>query len=65
MNILTVTQAARASGFSVRTLRKAIQTGTLKANKPGHDWLINVEDLTQWVNNPIAHKRGRKKRYGA
>lgn len=58
---LTVSQAARASGFSVRTVRKAIQVGTLKASKPGHDWLIEADELTRWREDKAAHTRGRRR----
>lgn len=59
-NLITVTQAAEQSGLSVRTIRKACQVGTLKAELYGKTWLIDPADFTAWLANPDAHKRGRR-----
>lgn len=60
--MITLTQAAEISGFTSRNLRRAIKAGTLKADKPGHDYLLEQSELERWLNDTSAHKRGRKQK---
>lgn len=59
-NLITVTQAAEQSGIPSRTIRKACQVGTLKAELLGKTWLIDPTDFQTWQADEQAHKRGRR-----
>lgn len=59
-NLLTVTQAALKSGLSDRAIRKAITRGDLRAQQYGKTYVIEAAELERWLNDPAAHKTGRK-----
>lgn len=50
---LSVFEAAKATGYSQRLIRKAIQFNRLKANRPGGigDYRILREDLLAWLRS--------------
>ena len=47
---LTIKGTAIYSGLSESTIRRAIQSGTLKANKVGGKWLIKSEWLDRYLS---------------
>ncbi|MCT2023187.1 helix-turn-helix domain-containing protein [Corynebacterium sanguinis] len=42
---LTLKEAAVYTGYSVKTLRRRIQDGTLKASRTGRDYRVKTDDL--------------------
>lgn len=60
MNLLTLTEISQRTGYETSTLRRAIQRGNLKATKLGKTWLVAENDLKRWLDNPQAHKTGKK-----
>ena len=48
---LSLKDAVQYSGLSDSSLRRAIQTGRLKANKVGHKWLIKSEWIEGFLNS--------------
>lgn len=46
---LTTDQAAKQSGFSLKTVYRAIHDGELLASKVRSRWLIAPEDLATWL----------------
>lgn len=53
MMLLTLKQAASASGFSVKTLRRAIKLKRLKCSQPngvGGKILVSEESLNAWLS---------------
>ena len=49
MNNLTTQEAADILGVTVRTVRRAIKRGQLKATKRGRDWFIEAESLKNYT----------------
>ncbi len=47
---ITVAEAAKRSGYSVRMLQRLLQTGRIKGIKPGHDWFTTLGAV-------LEHKR--------
>lgn len=45
MNFLTTKEAAEKLGLSIRAVQKMIESGRLKANRVGRDYLIPMESL--------------------
>ncbi len=43
--LLTSAQVAKKLGFTQDHIRRLCGSGKIKAIKPGHDWLINEQDL--------------------
>ena len=58
---LTAEQAAKQSGFSLKTIYRAIRDGELPAWKVRSRWLIASEDLATWLGprdqEPAARHR--------
>ena len=50
-NWLTIKSSVNYSGLSESTIRRAIQTGHLKANKVGGKWLIKSEWIERYLNS--------------
>ena len=48
---LSIKGCTQCSGLSDSTIRRAIQAGTLKANKVGGKWLIKSEWLERYLSN--------------
>ena len=48
---LSIKGCTQCSGLSDSTIRRAIQAGTLKANKVGGKWLIKSEWLERYLNS--------------
>lgn len=57
---LTVSEAAKQSGLSDRAIRKAITRGALKAKQFGKTYVIEPKEFQRWLDDPAAHKTGRK-----
>jgi len=48
---LSIKGSTQYSGLSESTIRRAIQAGTLKANKVGGKWLIKSEWLERYLSS--------------
>ena len=48
---LSIKDAVRISGLSESSIRRAIQSGQLKANKVGGKWLIKSEWLERYLSS--------------
>ena len=48
---LSIKSCTQSSGLSESTIRRAIQLGTLKANKVGGKWLIKSEWLEKYLTS--------------
>ena len=48
---LSIKDSVEYSGLSESTIRRAIQVGTLKANKVGGKWLIKSEWLNRYLTS--------------
>ncbi len=48
---LSIKSCTQYSGLSESTIRRAIQAGTLKANKVGGKWLIKSKWLERYLSN--------------
>jgi excisionase family DNA binding protein len=46
--LLTLRQAAERLGISPATLRAQVRNGRLHAIKPGHDWLVEEEEIERY-----------------
>jgi excisionase family DNA binding protein len=51
---LDIREAATRSGFSTRTIYRAIKAGELKAAKVRSRWRIAVRDLEEWLRPHTA-----------
>lgn len=58
MEILTIEEIAKKTNKSVKTIRRQIAEGSLKANKINNRYRISVSDYKKWYNNYIS---GNKK----
>ena len=48
---LSIKDAVRISGLSESSIRRAIQAGTLKANKVGGKWIIKASWLERYLTS--------------
>ena len=48
---LSIKSCTQCSGLSESTIRRAIQAGTLKANKVGGKWLIKASWLERYLTS--------------
>jgi excisionase family DNA binding protein len=55
---LTVAEAAKQSGYSIRTLQKLLQKGLVEGWKPGHDWFTTLDAVREYKRKV---KKGRPK----
>lgn len=60
MKLLSTTQAAALLSIPRRTVQQLCDTGEIRAEKIGRDWLIKESAL----NNFIPRRRGRPKKEG-
>jgi excisionase family DNA binding protein len=51
---IDIKEAAARSGFSTKTLYRAIAAGELRATKVRSRWRIAVSDLEAWLRLPLA-----------
>ena len=58
MEILTIEEIAKKTNKSVKTIRRQIAEGSLKANKINNRYRISASDYKKWYNNYIS---GNKK----
>jgi excisionase family DNA binding protein len=56
---LTVAEAARKSGASVRAIQRWLQDGHIEGWKPGHDWFTTLDAVLAYKEKV---KRGRPKK---
>lgn len=57
---ITVSEAATASGLNPSSIRRAIARGDLQAERYGKTYVIEPAEFQRWLDNPLAHKTGRK-----
>ena len=57
----TINKAAEVSGYSAKTVRRAIQNNVLTAVATGGKYLISETNLSAWINDSEAHMRGKKR----
>lgn len=58
MEILTIEEIAQKTNKSIKTIRRQIAEGSLKANKVNNRYRISITDYKKWYNNYIS---GNKK----
>jgi excisionase family DNA binding protein len=51
LKMLTITQAAQATGASAYAVRKWAKNGTISAARVGSKILVNMQSLTDYLNN--------------
>ncbi len=56
---VSLADAARQSGYSVRTLQKLVKEGKIVGWKPGHDWFTSVEEVMTYKETV---RQGRPRR---
>ena len=59
---ITVAEAARLSGLSMRQVARLLRDGTIQGIKPGHDWLVKPSAVMEYLQQ--ERKPGRKKGSG-
>ena len=55
---ITVAEAAKRSGYSMRWIQKLLESGRIQGIKPGRDWLTTLEAVLQFKRSA---RRGRPK----
>ena len=60
-DLISVPEAARRAGIAVNTMRLAARHGTIKAIKPGRNWLIDASDIPRWKRE--AYQPGKAIRH--
>ena len=55
---ITVAQASRLSGLSVRQLQSLLKNGVMEGVKPGHDWLVRPSAVVDYLKRD--RRPGRK-----
>lgn len=60
--MLTTAQVAARLGVTPRRVQALIQTGRLRAVKPGHDWLIAEEDLASIAKRHTGRPSKKEKK---
>jgi len=50
-DFLTVEEVAARSGYSEKTVYRAIDNGRLRASKPASRWRIDPEDYWRWMRS--------------
>ena len=48
---ITVAEAARLSGYSMRRIQLLLQTGRIEGIKPARDWLTTLEAVLEHKRN--------------
>jgi excisionase family DNA binding protein len=56
---ISTKEAAERLGISPRRLLQLIKTNRLPAIKPGHDWLVNPDDLEKVKHRPTGYPAGK------
>jgi excisionase family DNA binding protein len=60
--LLSPAQAAEIAGCHNDTIRRAIQFELLKAQKIGHMWVLDIEDLQAWIAAGMPNHRRKSTR---
>ena len=60
---ITVAEASRLSGLSMRHVARLLRDGTIQGVKPGHDWLVRPSAVMEYLRQ--ERKPGRKKGSGS
>ena len=55
---ITVAEAAKRSGLSMRHISRLLRDGTIRGIKPGHDWLLHPSAVMEYLQQ--ERKPGRK-----
>ncbi len=56
---ITVAEAAKKSGYSMRTIQRLLKEGKIDGWKPGHDWLTTLGAVMEYKKGV---KRGRPRK---
>ncbi|MEZ4671463.1 MAG: excisionase family DNA-binding protein [Anaerolineae bacterium] len=56
---LTVAEAAKQSGSSIRTIQRWLEDGKIEGWKPGRDWFTTLDAVTEYKRKV---KMGRPKK---
>jgi excisionase family DNA binding protein len=59
---ITVAEASRLSGLSMRQIARLLRDGIIQGVKPGHDWLVKPSAVMEYLQQ--ERKPGRKKATG-
>lgn len=59
--MLTTQEAAERLGVSIRRVQALIQSGQLRAEKIGRDYIIREEDLEQVLNRKPGRPKKKQK----
>ena len=62
MALISVAEAARRHGLSVRRIREVLTKGTVRGVKFGKTWAVEEESLEAYMNSP--RKRGPRPKRG-
>ena len=57
---ITVSEAAKRTGLSMRQISRLLRDGTIVGIKPGHDWLVRPSAVMEYLRS--VRKPGRKKK---
>jgi len=56
---ITVAEASKRSGLTMRHIARLLKQGTIEGIKPGHDWLVRPAAVMEYLRN--ERKPGRRK----
>ena len=56
---ITVAEAAKASGYSIRTIQQLLKEGKIEGTKPSRDWFTTLESIMTYKESV---KMGRPKK---
>ncbi len=56
---ITVAEASRRTGLSMRQLARLLRAGDIEGIKPGHDWLVKPSAVMAYLRQ--ERKPGRKR----
>jgi excisionase family DNA binding protein len=62
VDYITLTKASELTGIESSTFRHAIRDCKLKAIKPGHDYLVTLDDVQAYMDEHSVKPRRRHKR---
>ena len=60
---ITVAEASKRAGLSMRHLARLLRDGTIEGIKPGHDWLVKPSAVMEYLRQ--ERKPGRKRTTGS
>jgi len=57
---ITVAEASKRSGLSMRHIARLLKQGAIEGIKPGHDWLVKPAALMEYLRQ--ERRPGRRRR---